>query len=79
MRQRSLAYARDDSVCLVGALRKFQQNCHPERKRGTFCLLQNINRLRVIVLPSALSDIAKGNVLPLLGLSFAQPRYQPET
>ncbi len=30
----------------------------------------------LIVLPSALPDIAEGNVLTLLGLSFAQP-YLP--
>jgi hypothetical protein len=30
-------------------------------------------RLPVVGLPSALPDIAEGNVLPLDGLSFAQP------
>jgi len=29
--------------------------------------------LRAVVLPSTLPDIAKSNVLSLLGLSFAQP------
>jgi hypothetical protein len=33
--------------------------------------------LRWGVLPSALSDIANGNVLALLALSFAQPAAQP--
>ncbi len=30
----------------------------------------------VIALPTALPDIAKGNVLPLGGLSFAQPHME---
>ena len=28
--------ARDDTVCMIGALRNYQPNCHPERERGTF-------------------------------------------
>jgi hypothetical protein len=29
-------FVRDDTVCLMGALRKSQQNCHPERSEGPF-------------------------------------------
>ena len=29
-------FVRDDIVCLIGALRKSQQHCHPERSEGPF-------------------------------------------